>query len=386
MRRFYILNILISVIIIVIFFSSDIFADTSYKIKKGDNPSKIAKKFKVKLEDIIRANNLNPKNLKPGMEITIPSKEKESLHAKKSGRKEDKRPADETAITVMPAEEQEGESYHIVKKGDTLSSISKRYSVALSELREINDLRSTGLKPGQKILVKRVGPRTYIVRKGDSIYKISRRLNIDVEELKTINSLETDLIKPGQKILLEPELEGIKKYEAVLSQVRTDEDSEKIPESEDMSKTGLRERLVLFAKKLLDIPYRFGGNSLIGIDCSAYVQKVYSLIGIDLPRSAREQFDRGRPVDNDELSIGDLVFFRTYASFPSHVGIYLGNNLFIHASSRGKKVTIDSLKTPYYLKRFIGGKRLIEVKDEKKEGDLEDDQPSYIIFPMSEMS
>ncbi|MBI5212938.1 MAG: C40 family peptidase, partial [Nitrospirae bacterium] len=55
----------------------------------------------------------------------------------------------------------------------------------------------------------------------------------------------------------------------------------------------------------------------------------------------------------------------TYASFPSHVGIYLGNNLFIHASSRSKKITIDSLENPYYFKRFIGAKRLIEEEEIK---------------------
>ena len=97
----------------------------------------------------------------------------------------------------------------------------------------------------------------------------------------------------------------------------------------------------------------------MGIDCSAYVQRVYSLIGITIPRSARLQFDEGELVDRDSLSIGDLVFFRTYASFPSHVGIYLGNDLFIHSPSKGKKVRIESLKTPYYIKRFIGGKRFI---------------------------
>lgn len=105
----------------------------------------------------------------------------------------------------------------------------------------------------------------------------------------------------------------------------------------------------------------------MGIDCSAYVQKVYGLLEINLPRSAREQFHAGEMVEKDDLSIGDLVFFRTYASFPSHVGIYLGNDLFIHASKKGRKVTIDSLNTPYYLKRFIGAKRIIEGEGEKGE-------------------
>jgi peptidoglycan endopeptidase LytE len=69
--------------------------------------------------------------------------------------------------------------------------------------------------------------------------------------------------------------------------------------------------------------------------------------------------------------MGDLVFFKTYASFPSHVGIYLGNNLFIHASSRSRKVTIDSLETPYYFKRFIGAKRFIELKDIQEDSQKE---------------
>jgi cell wall-associated NlpC family hydrolase len=109
---------------------------------------------------------------------------------------------------------------------------------------------------------------------------------------------------------------------------------------------------------MLDIPYRFGGNSFLGIDCSGYVQKVFSLLDIMLPRTAREQFRRGKLVVKEELSAGDLVFFRTYAKFPSHVGIYLGDNRFIHASSTERKVTIDSLDAPYYLKRFIGARRL----------------------------
>jgi cell wall-associated NlpC family hydrolase len=223
--------------------------------------------------------------------------------------------------------------------------------------------------------IKKGGPKTYTVRKGDNIYKIAKRFDIDIDELKNINGLETDLLKPGQKILIEPAVQlddlktdKTKNYETIISQARIDADAdiEKVLESKELSDIGMQDRLILFAKKLLDIPYRFGGSSLLGIDCSAYVQKVYGLIGIYLPRSAREQFSKGNPVDKGNLSMGDLVFFRTYASFPSHVGIYLGNDLFIHASSRGKKVTINSLKTPFYLKRFIGAKRVIEEEVEKE--------------------
>jgi cell wall-associated NlpC family hydrolase len=109
---------------------------------------------------------------------------------------------------------------------------------------------------------------------------------------------------------------------------------------------------------MLNIPYLLGGNTYWGIDCSAYVQKVFGFLDISLPRTAREQFKLGEKVHKENLSIGDLVFFRTYATFPSHVGIYLGQEQFIHASSFARRVRIDRIDKPYFVKRFIGAKRL----------------------------
>ena len=134
---------------------------------------------------------------------------------------------------------------------------------------------------------------------------------------------------------------------------------EELAESPEVQSTSAKERLVLFAKKMLGVPYKFGSNTLNGIDCSAYVQKVFGFIDIPLPRTAREQFSAGESVNKGNLTIGDLVFFKTYAPFPSHVGIYIGDNLFIHTSTITRNVTIDNLNTPYYLKRFIGAKRLL---------------------------
>jgi cell wall-associated NlpC family hydrolase len=121
----------------------------------------------------------------------------------------------------------------------------------------------------------------------------------------------------------------------------------------------ITQRVINLARTMLNVPYRFGGSTLRGIDCSAYVQRVFGLMDVRLPRTAREQFSVGARIGRDDLQVGDLVFFRTYASFPSHVGIYLGENLFIHASSMVRKVSIDSLDLPYYRKRFLGARRLI---------------------------
>jgi cell wall-associated NlpC family hydrolase len=365
------LSILVTTLIVTIFITGTIYADTTYIIKKGDNPSNIAKKFKTNPQDILKANNINPKNMKPGTRITIPSGKDEPFLKNTSLRKQNtKTSRNVVKSNVKVIQPQEDPSAHIVKKGDTLLSLSKKYSIPVNEIRELNNLRSSKLKPGQTLTLRKTGPKSYTVKKGDNVYKIAKRFDLDIDELKEMNGLETDHLKPGQKILLEHETETNepKTHNAILSQAFSRSDLEEdLMQASESEEHGTKDRLILFAKKLLDIPYRFGGNTLLGIDCSAYVQKVYSLIGINIPRSARQQFTEGNPVDKEELSIGDLVFFRTYASFPSHVGIYLGNNLFIHASSRSKKVTIDSLETPYYIKRFIGAKRLIDGEEKKDE-------------------
>jgi cell wall-associated NlpC family hydrolase len=110
-------------------------------------------------------------------------------------------------------------------------------------------------------------------------------------------------------------------------------------------------------------PYRFGGRSKKAIDCSGFTQTIYSeACEVVLPRTAREQIRVGNVVSRKNLEFGDLIFFHTYSKrFASHVGIYLGDNLFVHAGSR-MGVTVSSLESTYYTNRFIGGRR-INVKD-----------------------
>ena len=89
---------------------------------------------------------------------------------------------------------------------------------------------------------------------------------------------------------------------------------------------------------------------------------VYRKLGIDLPRTARAQFNIGIPVSKRELKVGDLVFFRTYARFPSHVGIYIGNGKFVHFSSMFHGLAISSLDKGYFKRRYIGAKRVLSEK------------------------
>ncbi|WP_324082941.1 C40 family peptidase [Geomonas sp.] len=113
------------------------------------------------------------------------------------------------------------------------------------------------------------------------------------------------------------------------------------------------------AAEYLGIPYRFGGEGSNGIDCSSFVQHVFRQQGIELPRTAREQSRVGSDVEQGSLRKGDLLFFHTYASYPSHVGIYLGDGKMIHASSVKGEVTVSNLNTDYYRSRFMGAKRIV---------------------------
>jgi len=109
----------------------------------------------------------------------------------------------------------------------------------------------------------------------------------------------------------------------------------------------------------LGTPYRFGGTSEGALDCSAFTQRIFlEAADVQLPRVAREQVNVGKKIKKSDLQFGDLIFFLTYSKkFASHVGIYLGDNLFAHASSR-YGVTVSSLESSYYKKNYFGARRL----------------------------
>lgn len=127
-----------------------------------------------------------------------------------------------------------------------------------------------------------------------------------------------------------------------------------------------REKILFEVIKYLDTPYKYGGNTQKGIDCSAFTLQVYqNSIAVDLPRSAKEQFDIGEEINKDDLKFGDLVFFNTRRrSNPGHVGIYLGENQFVHAS-RTLGVTVSSIDDTYYKKRYVGARRVENFVEEK---------------------
>ncbi|MBS1704015.1 MAG: SH3 domain-containing protein [Armatimonadetes bacterium] len=113
------------------------------------------------------------------------------------------------------------------------------------------------------------------------------------------------------------------------------------------------------------VRYNYGSANRSYTDCSGFVLQVFKSIGINMPRTAREQAQRGKKVGRWDLKVGDLVFFNT-RGYISHVGIYIGNQKFVHASSGGGRVMESSLNETYYGNRFLFGKRIISQSEAKK--------------------
>lgn len=281
---------------------------------------------------------------------------------------------------------------HKIRKSETVYSIAKKHHVSVKDLKSANNLANGRIKPGSVLVIP---PRTsteatasssraasYKVRKGDTLAKVARRTGVSEGELRRLNGIGKGRLKPGRvlalravesddaataKLSLKKPLRNLdiydaKEYEQSLSELMENDPDRPadFTKSVKLDVDGVSE-LKKTAYSFIGTRYRFGGTTRKGLDCSSFVQHVFRELDVDLPRTAREQFHVGDAVAPGDLQKGDLLFFQTYARFPSHVGIYLGNNKMIHASSRDRRVVISSVDTPYYRARFLGAKRISEV-------------------------
>jgi peptidoglycan endopeptidase LytE len=292
------------------------------------------------------------------------------------------------------------EERYMVKSGDNLSSISKAYGVNIEVLRKVNHLKGNSIKPKQVLLIpsskekQTVGiPKnnsiqnfqrpsgeiskkssgmveSYVVEKGDSLYSVSKKVGLSIEEIKKMNGLQFASLKIGQKLLFSKQKnEGAEEVEelgdveesAEFSYTAEDKTEEQLAHIGKWSTPEERSLFVRVVKNFLGVPYRLGGSTLKGIDCSGFVKKIYEIFNVHLPRTAREQFGFGKKIEKDKLEEGDLVFFRRQGN-DAHVGIYIGDNQFIHASSRKREVKIDHLDMPYFNTHFIKGVRIKELE------------------------
>ncbi|HBA88444.1 MAG TPA: peptidoglycan endopeptidase [Geobacter sp.] len=288
-------------------------AAKTHRVKKHETITSLAKKYHVTVEELKAANNLVGNTVKPKTLLVIPPR----------------------SVAESKGQGASAASVYKVKKSETLSRIAKKTGVSVAELKRLNGLSGSRVKAGKVLVLKESAP-------DEPKVKVSRKLQLRHSDLFNEKDYEQSL---QELAALEPE-----------QQVDLSKNTEL-----KVSKVDNLKELKKSAYGFLGTRYRFGGSSRSGIDCSSFVQHVFRDLEVALPRTAREQFEVGNAVAPGDLQKGDLIFFATYASYPSHVGIYLGNNRMIHASSRDRRVVISSLNTSYYRARFLGAKRIAKV-------------------------
>ena len=120
----------------------------------------------------------------------------------------------------------------------------------------------------------------------------------------------------------------------------------------------VRSRIVFTALQMVGVPYRYGGETPAGFDCSGLVQYVFARHGLTLPREVRDQYHLGHDVRLTDVKAGDLIFFETVSRGASHVGMAIGGDQFVHAPSSRGVVRVDRFSSSYWASRFVGARRL----------------------------
>jgi cell wall-associated NlpC family hydrolase len=215
--------------------------------------------------------------------------------------------------------------------------------------------------------------QVYVVRRGDSLIKISRIFDTTPEALRSANGLKGSKIIIGQKLRIPVSQSTAAEANApretadpVLPDALSVSSGISLQQNQiddiDVDTGSRRMRLIEAGFELLNVRYRFGGGSeKYGFDCSGLVKNLFSKFNIELPHSSREQFKQGEKVDRDKLEAGDLVFFSSGGKLPTHVGIYIGNDRFLHAARRARKVIISDLNKFWYTMRYLGARRIMDL-------------------------
>ena len=320
----------------------------SYRVKHRESLGRIAKKFGVSLLGLKNFNRLSTYYVLPGTVLKIP------IRPKKSKDLDFFRKFDFCHRTQR--------IFYRVKRGDSLYKIARRFHTSVKRLKKLNHLKSSLIRPHQRLLVKVSKLRTkceeyagyiiHTVEKGETLLKLSEEYHVPIQVIKRFNHLYTNKIVVGETIkipITSKDEEIYKKYsEFCLNSFELSPFEEKV----------LSEKLKEVANRFRRYRYKFGGNGNGCLDCSMFVKLVYDRFGIDLPRTARKQFILGEKVYKSQLMPGDLVFFITRGRYPSHVGIYLGDGKFMHFSPSRKGLAVDRLDSPYFKRHYLGAKRV----------------------------
>lgn len=339
------MSVTATAIIISAFIATGEVDAASRKVKSGDSLWSIAQQHNTSVIKLKSLNNLSG-------DLIFPNQVIETTSSKK-------------ANTSSSTAANNGGSTYTVKSGDALSIIASKHNISLKNLMAWNNLSTTLIYPGDKLVVSKSGSKssgtsnsssgssskgsTYVIKSGDTLSHIASRNNVSVANLKKWNNLSSDLIYVGKSL-------RINGASSSTNNNKSNSSSNKGSEKPSTNVSYNVDQLIKVAKEAQGTKYVWGGQTLSGFDCSGFIHYAYNNAGRNGARLSTDgYYERSYYVDNPQ--VGDLVFFSgTYRAGISHMGIYIGNNEFIHAGT-STGVTITNLNNSYWSKHYDGAKR-----------------------------
>lgn len=374
---------------------------SSYKVKSGDNLWSVAEKNNTNVAHLKKVNHLDSDLIFPKQVIKVDGKDSSS-----------KSSTSNESSSLNKAKAPKSSSTYKVESGDTLSQIAADHDTTVDKLMKNNNLDSSTIFPGDKIKVdgsssssssssndssssdsdndsdsssssseSSSSSSSYTVESGDTLGKVANKENVSVSDLKEWNNISGHLIYPGDKLSLKEsnssssssdddsssdsnsDSDSNNEETSSSSNEDTESDNDKSSSTDSESKENVSAPaengtdVVSKANSQVGAPYEWAGATPSGFDCSGFIYWAFDEAGEDVDRLSTDGFyNRSYMIDSPQE--GDLVFFEnTYKTGISHMGIYVGNNEFVHAANEKTGVTKTSLDNPYWSDHFHSYKR-----------------------------